>query len=105
MQAIMQEPVADAPLPGSGGSPQRRAKPAQARFKSKAAWALIAAGLALVAAGIAVAMQHDARPVASAQSRQPEHVSVHAACEGCATFGFEVRIPADMLMADPIPTF
>ncbi|MBK7474199.1 MAG: hypothetical protein IPI73_29600 [Betaproteobacteria bacterium] len=105
MQGITQELVANAPLPVGGRYPHQSGTPAQARIKPKAAWAIIAAGLALVAAGIAVAMQHDARPAASPQTRQQARATVHAACEGCATFGFEVRIPADMLMADPIPTF
>ena len=105
MQGITQERVANAPLPNGGGSPQWNRTPAQARINSKVAWASIAAGLALLAAGIAVAMQHDARPAAAPQTRQEERATGHAACKGCATFGFEVRIPADMLMADPIPTF
>jgi len=103
MQAITQKPVADALPPDVGTRPERSGTLARPRIKSKAAWALIAAGLALVAAGIAIAVQHDARPAASPQSRPPERAAVHAACEGCATFGFEVRIPADMLMAEPIP--
>lgn len=105
MQAIMQQPLANARPPDGGGFPQRSGSPAQARIKSKTAWALIAAGMALVAAGIAVAMQHDTRPAASPQSRQPERAAARAECEGCATFGFEVRIPADMLVTEPIPTF
>lgn len=77
----------------------------KSRMNARAAWAVISVNLALVAGSIAVALQHDARSNEAPLPRQTIRAAAESECPGCATFGFAVPMPRDMLMAEPIATF